>query len=367
MHLVDHARVRIEKTFRRPFWDRQMRNVLAHVLPYRNRFRAAALLALLGRPLAPLFERFGQPGKRTASMLRLAPARLPKFSRVRPGKRFQPQGQPRARVALLSGCAQQVLAPEINEASVRLLNRFGVEVVLPKGEGCCGAILHHMGRDSRALDLARRNIDVWTREIEENGLDAILITASGCGTTIKDYGHMFRLDPAYAESAARVSTLALDISEYLVRLDLPRALSRDPAVVAYHSACSLQHGQRITTAPKRLLERAGYDVRDIPEGHICCGSAGTYNMLQPEISARLLDRKLRNIAAVAPDIIATGNIGCITQLASAMSIPVVHTVELLERAYAKEELALGAAPVGRGPTPVKPVVTQAGTRGAEVV
>jgi len=351
MHLVDRARARIEKTFRRPLADRLARSMLARILPYRSRFRAAAFLAFVGRPFAPLLRRLGQPGRRMAAMLLLAPARLPKRGAERPGMRFSPDGLNRGRVALLTGCAQAVLDPEINAAAVRLLTRFGVEVVLPAGEGCCGAIVHHMGRDHRALALARQNIDVWTREIEGDGLDAIVITASGCGTTIKDYGHMFRLDPDYAQKAARISSLALDITEYLVRLGTPRGKHRGDFVVAYHSACSLQHGQRITSLPKRLLERAGYDVRDVPEGHICCGSAGTYNILQPEIAARLRARKVKNIESVAPDVIATGNIGCMTQIASGTDIPILHTVELLDWAYGGEGLELltaGAAHQERG-------------------
>jgi glycolate oxidase iron-sulfur subunit len=351
MHLVDRARVRIERTFRRPLDDRLARAMLARILPYPGRFRAAALLALVGRPLAPLLQRLGQPGRRMAAMLRLAPARLPKRGAERPGMRFSPDGLSRGRVALLTGCAQAVLDPEINAAAVRLLTRFGVEVVLPAGEGCCGAIVHHMGRDHRALTLARRNIDAWIREIEGDGLDAIVITASGCGTTIKDYGHMFRFDPDYAEKAARISSLALDITEYLVRLGTPRGKHRGDLVVAYHSACSLQHGQQIGSLPKRLLERAGYDVRDVPEGHICCGSAGTYNILQPEIAARLRARKVKNIESVAPDVIATGNIGCMTQIGSVTDIPILHTVELLDWAYGGEGLELltaGAAHHERG-------------------
>jgi glycolate oxidase iron-sulfur subunit len=245
-------------------------------------------------------------------------------------------------VALLTGCAQSVLDPGINAAAIRLLNRFGVEVVLPRGEGCCGAIVHHMGRDRQGMALARHNIDVWTREIEGEGLDAILITASGCGTAVKDYGHNFRLEPAYADKAAKVSALALDITEYLARLELPPVERGTDLIVAYHSACSMQHGQRITTLPKVLLEKAGFVVRDIPEGHICCGSAGTYNILQPAIAARLRERKIRNIETVAPDVIATGNIGCMTHIGKGTVIPLVHTVELLDWAYGGDALDLAA-------------------------
>ncbi|MGK6314006.1 glycolate oxidase subunit GlcF [Neorhizobium sp. DT-125] len=342
MHLVDHARIHIENTYRRSLPDRLIRNLLAAVLPYPARFRTALGFARLGRPFAALLKRVPAL-KPLGAMLDLAPKSAARFSdAAKPGTR--PAGaQKRGRVAILSGCAQPVLDPGINEATLRLLARLGIEVVVPEGEGCCGALVHHMGREGEALDFARRNVDVWTREIEKGGLDAIIITASGCGTTIKDYGHMLRLDPAYAEKAARVSGLARDITEYLVGLDLPKLEPRR-LNVAYHSACSMQHGQKITMAPKNLLKAAGFTVRDPAEGHLCCGSAGTYNILQPEISAQLKARKVKNIEATKPDVIATGNIGCITQIASGTAIPILHTVELLDWAYGgpkPEKLAAG--------------------------
>ena len=222
-----------------------------------------------------------------------------------------------------------MLAPQINAAAIRLINRAGVDVILPEGEECCGALVHHMGLEDRSLAQARANIDVWMREIDNGGLEAIVITASGCGTTIKDYGFMLRNDPAYAEKAARISALAKDITEYLSGVDLP--FTRTAKIrVAYHSACSMQHGQKITQEPKNLLRRAGFDVRDVPEGHICCGSAGTYNILQPEIAGQLRARKVANIAKVKPDLIAAGNVGCITQIGAGTQTPIVHTAELLD-------------------------------------
>ena len=335
MHLVDHARVHIDKTYRRPLADRAIRALLAFTLPYPGRFRAALKLAALGRPFAGLLARVPALKPLTA-MLKLAPGSVPASSPVsRPGS-YPPQGNRRGRVALLTGCAQSVLDPGINEATVRLLTRLGVEVVVPAGEACCGALVHHMGKEHAALAAARRNVDAWCREIERGGLDAIVITASGCGTTIKDYGFMLRLDPAYAEKAARVSALAKDITEYLATLDLPEPSVKPAMTIAYHSACSMQHGQRITRQPKELLARAGFTVKEPREGHLCCGSAGTYNILQPEISAKLRDRKVRNIAATGADAVATGNIGCITQIASAARLPVVHTVMLLDWAYGGE-------------------------------
>ncbi len=333
MHLVDHARAHIEETYARSWHDRALRRVLSAILPYPGRFRLAMRAASLGRPFAGLLGRLPLVGERLKAMLALAPSALPARSATEP-RRFAAAGERTMRVAMLSGCAQPVLDPGINEAAIRLLTRHGVEVVLPKGEGCCGALVHHMGREHDALAFARKNIDAWMAEIEGGGLDAIVITASGCGTTIKDYGFMFRNDPAYAEKAARVSGLAKDVTEVLATLEL--APARDVAMpIAYHSACSMQHGQQLKDGPKRLLAAAGFRVKDVPEGHICCGSAGVYNILQPEIAGRLRARKIGNIEKTKPVLVATGNIGCMTQLAKGFAdkgseVPVVHTAELLD-------------------------------------
>jgi glycolate oxidase iron-sulfur subunit len=329
MHLVDHARAHIEETYSRPLVDRLLRGLLATVLPSRPLFRLSLAAARLARPLAPLFAAIGL--KPMAAMLKLAPTHAPP-GRPLGGRVFAATGARGARVALMPGCANEVLAPSANAAAIRLLTRLGVEVVIPAGEGCCGSLTHHMGRERSALAYARNTIDVFAREIERGRLDAILVTASGCGTTIKDYGFMFRTDAHYAEKAKRVSGLAKDISEYLASLDLP---ARIPSglTVAYHAACSLQHGQRVVREPKALLARAGFAVKDVPEGHLCCGSAGTYNMLQPEIAARLAVRKAANIEKTAPDVVATGNVGCMVQIGQATDIPIVHTVELLDWAY----------------------------------
>ncbi len=332
MHLVDHARVHIEKTYKRPFFNRLTRNVLALVLPYPSRFKASLYLARMGRPFAPILKAI-PPLKSFGAMLDLAPSKIAPASPVaRPGT-HKPEGAKSGRVAILTGCAQPVLKPSINEATVRLLTRLGVEVVVPQGEGCCGALVHHMGREHQAHDDARRNVDAWTREIDNGGLDAIIVTASGCGTTIKDYGWMLRDDAEYAAKAARVSALAKDITEYLAARDLPEPALRPGLTVTYHSACSMQHGQKITAAPKTLLRAAGFTVKDPAEGHLCCGSAGTYNIMQPDIAGTLKARKVRNIEATRPDLIAAGNIGCITQIGSGTKLPIVHTVELLDWAY----------------------------------
>jgi glycolate oxidase iron-sulfur subunit len=339
MHLVDHARAHIEKTYRRPLAERLTRRLLAMVLPYPGRFRAALAFARLGQPFARAFD--SMPALAPfAAMLRLAPKSLPPANAAGRPTIHAAKGARRGRVAILSGCAQSVLDPGINAATVSLLTRLGIEVVVPEGEGCCGALVHHMGREDDALAAARRNVDAWMRAVDTGGLDAIIVTASGCGTTIKDYGFMLRLDPAYAEKAARVSALAMDVTEYLARLDLPEPSQRPGLTVAYHSACSLQHGQKVTRQPKELLAAAGFTVREPLESHLCCGSAGTYNILQGEIASSLRERKVANIEALGADVVAAGNIGCITQIASGTGVPVVHTVRLLDWAYG------GARPEG---------------------
>jgi glycolate oxidase iron-sulfur subunit len=326
MHLVDHARAYIEQHYRRPWRERLLRALLAAVLPYPRRFRLALALARLARPAEPLMARLPAL-KPVAAMLALAP-RQPA---ARAAAAAVPVPDAKGRVALLKGCAEPVLRPEIRAATVRLLSRAGYDVVFAADEGCCGALVHHMGREAAGLEAARRNVDAWTREIEGRGLDAILITASGCGTTIKDYGFMLRADPAYAAKAARVSGLAKDISEFLAGIALPPGTGAVPGLtVAYHGACSLQHGQKVTEAPQRLLAAAGFTVRSPAEAHLCCGSAGTYNILQPDIAGRLGARKVANLERLGADVIATGNIGCAVHIGRRTALPVVHTVELID-------------------------------------
>jgi len=264
-------------------------------------------------------------------MLSLAPQRLPEPSPVDRPQIFPAIGERRMRVALLSGRAQQVLMPQINEATIRLLTRHGCEVLVAEGNGCCGALVHHLGQEAPALAFAKANIDAWEHEADDAGLDAIVSNASGCGTTIKDYGFMLREDPAYADKAARISALARDVSEVIAALGIERRTEDGRGLrVAYHSACSLQHGQKVHQQPKALLAAAGFDAVDVPEGHLCCGSAGTYNLLQPELADALRERKLANIALTEAKVVAAGNVGCITQLAGQAKLPVVHTVELLD-------------------------------------
>ncbi|WP_413718989.1 glycolate oxidase subunit GlcF [Silicimonas sp. MF1-12-2] len=324
MHLVDHARAHIEKTYKRPIMDRLLRWALAQILPYPTRFRLALLGAKIGRPFA-----FLMPDARLKAMLAMAPRQIPAVSRNDDPQTFPAYTRKKMRVALMTGCAQRALNTDINDATIRLLRRLGAEVVIADGMGCCGALTHHMGKESQSHASAAQNIQAWMAEVRDGGLDAIVINTSGCGTTVKDYGHMFRNDSKMAPDAARISELAMDVSEVLTKLKLPKGEAKGLRV-AYHAACSLQHGQQIKTAPKDLLKTVGFEVVEPTDPHLCCGSAGTYNLMQPEISAKLKDRKVRTLEAKHPDVIAAGNIGCMMQIGSGTDVPIVHTVELLD-------------------------------------
>ena len=321
--LIDHARSYIESTYRRPVADRALRALLAFVLPRPTLFRAALIAARPAKPLARLL-----PGK-LRPLLAMAPAHIhPPDVTSRPAT-HEPVGPRRARVALLTGCAQSVLAPEINAATIRLLTRLGVEVIVPRAAGCCGALTAHIGKNGQPF--AAANIAAWQALETAAPLDAILVTASGCGSFIKDYAHLFANHPTLAGPAARITALTRDITEFLANLTLPPPAPNFPGRglrVAYHAACSLTHGQHIISQPKALLAAAGFTVLEPAEAHLCCGSAGTYNLLQPEIAGALRTRKLATLDALRPDIIATGNIGCLTQL-SGTPLPVRHTVQLL--------------------------------------
>lgn len=323
MHLVDHARAHVERTYRRPLMDRLLRAVLARVLPHPGRFRLALLAAKMARPFRRLV-----PDARLRAMLEMAPKRIPPVSRNDDPQVFPAQGARRMRVALLTGCAQKALNTDINDSTIRLLRRLGCEVVVARGAGCCGALTHHMGKEAMAHASAAANIRAWMAEKRGAGLDAVVINTSGCGTTVKDYGHMFRNDPLAAD-AATVAGMAKDVSEVLAKLGLPEGAPKGLRV-AYHAACSLQHGQQVKAAPKDLLKRAGFEVVEPADSHLCCGSAGTYNLLQPAISAELKRRKVATLEAKAPHVIAAGNIGCMMQIGSGTAVPVVHIVELLD-------------------------------------
>ncbi|MEL6798737.1 MAG: glycolate oxidase subunit GlcF [Pseudomonadota bacterium] len=323
MHLVDHARAYIEQTYKRPLFERVLRWTLAQILPYPMRFRVALLGAKIGRPFARLM-----PDARLKAMLEMAPKTIPPVSRNDDPQTFPAVGETKMRVALMTGCAQKALNTDINDATIRLLTRLGCEVVIAEGMGCCGALVHHMGKEKESHATAAKNIHAWMAEDRGKGLDAIVINTSGCGTTVKDYGHMFR-NESLAKEAARVSDLAMDVSEVLMKLDVPEG-GEQGVRVAYHAACSLQHGQQIKTFPKDLLKRVGFEVVEPRDSHLCCGSAGTYNLMQPEISKQLKERKVTTLEEKNPDIIAAGNIGCMMQIGNGTDVPIVHTVELLD-------------------------------------
>jgi glycolate oxidase iron-sulfur subunit len=326
MHLVDTARAYIEEHHTRALPDRLMRNLLAFMMPRPRVFALAMMGARVVKPFASTLQGLGL--SKLSAALALVPARAAEREPLGLPGTYPALGDRKGRVGLLRGCVQSVTDPGINAAAIRLLTRLGYEVVVTEGESCCGSLTHHLGKEHDALSRARRTILQWA----DAELDHVVVTASGCGTTIKDYGHMFREEPEMAAKAAAISAKTLDITELLVKAALP-AQAKKNLRVAYHSACSLQHGQKVTSAPVALLQQAGFDVVTVPEGHLCCGSAGTYNMLQPEIAAQLKARKQSNIASTNADVVVAGNLGCITQLQGGLGRPMLHTIELLDWAY----------------------------------
>ena len=322
--LLDDARPRLDKKVKRAFSDRLLRRMLTMLLPHPERFRFALKMSGLGRVFSFLLPKNMKP------LLDMAPKRLPRPAEVAKPGVIPAQGEKRMRVALLTGCVQSLLGPQINDATVRLLTRLGVEVVIPKEMGCCGALTFHMGERKRSRKLMEHNIEVWHKEIEGEGLDAIVLNTSGCGTAVREYDYIFRHDPKLADKAKAIVERVRDVSELVAELGLGEVKNKTGLRVAYHDACSLQHGQKIESEPRALLREAGFEVLEVPEGHICCGSAGTYNMLQPEMVKQLQERKAAHVESVGPQIVAAGNIGCMEQIGGCTKIPMVHTVELLD-------------------------------------
>jgi glycolate oxidase iron-sulfur subunit len=325
MHVIDYGRNYIEKNYQRPFWDKNIRKVLSIVIPNHHIFRLAGFFTRFIKPFKFLFP------KKIKNMIALMPTNFPQ-KKIKDKKVYPVRNNKTiSRVALLTGCVQKVISPQINEATIRLLNRHGVEVVVPKKIKCCGSLNHHLGKEDSAHEEFKNNILHWYDEYSKGGLDAIISNASGCGTTIKDYGFIFREDAELKKKSKKISELAKDISEYLTQnLKLNFKNINKNYKIAYHSACSLQHGQKVHTEPMDLIKKTGNEVVEISDGHLCCGSAGTYNMLQAEIAERLLKEKIINIEKIKPDIISTGNIGCITQISIGTKIPILHTVEIID-------------------------------------
>ena len=328
MHLIDHGRSHIEKTYKRPFNERVIRSFLSIVIPNPTYFRIIGMLTLLVKPFRFIFP------KKISEMIDLMPGKFPKKT-LHKKKVYSAQKTKRiARVALLTGCVQKVLSPQINEATIRLLNRHGIEVVVPKGIDCCGSLNHHLGKSDLAHQSFKKNISIWYDEYLKHGLDAIISNTSGCGTTLKDYGFILRSDDDYKKKAKKISELTKDIAEYLdenVKLNfIDKSEKEKKYKIAYHSACSMQHGQKIHKEPINLINKTGNEVLEIFDGHLCCGSAGTYNLLQSDIAKKLLKNKIANIEKIKPHFISTGNIGCITQIANGTKIPILHTVEIID-------------------------------------
>jgi glycolate oxidase iron-sulfur subunit len=339
VHLLEQGRAHIERTYKRPPMDRVVRGMLAAIIPRTGRFRLAMLGGWLARPVARLL-----PGSMGA-MADMARKRPVLRSSMDKPQVLPAQGPRRTRVALMRNCVQPALDPEIDAATARLLTRLGCEVVIAEGQGCCGAAVGHMGREDEAKALARANVRAWTAA----DVDRIVVNVSGCGTTVKDYGHLLADDPELAADARVIASKAVDVTELLAELGPVEPVTERRMVVAYHAACSLQHGQRVTTAPKALLEGAGFRVVTPAESHLCCGSAGTYSITQPDLSRQLRTRKAEALETLDPDVIASGNIGCLTHLAAEVGVPLVHTVQLLDWATGgPTPPALDVPPKGRG-------------------
>ena len=324
---IDIGRAHLEVVHPRRPGDKLLRWLLSAVLPHARR---AGLFFALGRMARPFI---GLLGGRLAGMAARIPAATARGKIYDRKHTFKPDGNRRLRVVLALGCVQQALRPAINDASVRILRRLGAEVVIAgDGAGCCGALDHHIGKDAKARKFARANMAAWAGCEAELPFDYIVTNAAGCGTQIKGYEQLLGgIDAQAASMAAR----ARDITEVLAELGLPAQSAKRLPRVIYHDACSLMHGQGITSEPRQLLVDAGFTLQEIPGKHFCCGSAGSYNLMQPEMADKLLARRMRSIGdAVAgfedQCVIATGNIGCMEQLASATDIPVVHTAELLD-------------------------------------
>ncbi len=327
MHLIDHGRNYVEKNYQRPFYQRIFRNFLSATLPKPKIFKFLIFFAKIGQ----LFK-FLLPTN-LKSMLDVAPKKIYgktlKFQKIYKAERKKPT----ARVALLIGCVQRVVSPQINESTIRILTRHGVEVITMPEIECCGSLNHHLGKEKLAKETFKKNINMWYDEYLKNGLDAIISNTSGCGTTLKDYGFVFRDDNELKKKAKKVSELTKDVTEFLdqnLKLNFKSDKILKKYSIAYHSACSMQHGQKVHKQPLGLLEKTGNKILNIPDGHICCGSAGTYNILQSDIAKKLLKQKVENINKVKPDFISTGNIGCIMQITNGTKIPILHTVEVID-------------------------------------
>ncbi|NKB36819.1 MAG: glycolate oxidase subunit GlcF [Gammaproteobacteria bacterium] len=322
MHLVDHSRAYIEKRYTRSLFDRFYRALLANVLPSPDRFRTLIRLAKLlswCRPLLP---------STVSASIKLAVNSQISTGQAHAGSVFKTNKQKRGTVALLQGCAQQVIGKHINDATIRILNRSGFDVHILNENECCAAIEHHLGKEQRALERIKTNLKSWASQLPQ--FDALISNASGCGTMLKDYGHLLKSDPEYSSLASLVSGKTKDICEFLHENESLVFSTPRNNKITYQNPCSMQHGQRLSKQPLSLLEQAGYKIESLPDSHICCGSAGTYNILQSDLAEKLGQQKTQQLESTGADIIASGNLGCMTQLQQYSGLPLVHTIELLD-------------------------------------
>lgn len=310
-HLLEIGRNHIEKTVPRDFKSRTIRKLLLNVLPYEKRFTPLMRMGQMFKPLTP----------------KAIKKKIPK----RTTKGFLPKESHKRKMLILDGCVQPAMSPDINAATARVLNKLGISLITPPKAGCCGAVSLHLAAEEAALNFMRNNIDVWWPEIE-SGAEAIIMTASGCGSTVKEYGHLLKNDPDYSDKAKHVSELCKDISEIIADEDLSSLNNNNSnkQKISFHPPCTLQHGQKITGVVESILEKSGYELLPVIDSHLCCGSAGTYSVLQPVISDQLKKNKITNLLANKPDMIVTSNIGCQTHLQEASNIPIIHWIHLLD-------------------------------------
>lgn len=309
--LLDIGRDVAEQKVKRRWPDRFTRWMLRAIIPYPARFTPLLRLGQLFRPLMPSALKRSVPPRQIA-------APWPTTARAR-------------QMLVLEGCVQPAISPNINAAAARVLDKLGIRLVAASGAGCCGAASHHTSSREQGLDFARRNIDAWWPHIE-SGAEAIVMTASGCGVQVKDYGHLLKGESAYAAKAERVSALAKDVSEILAQEDLTKlkAAVKPRLKVAFHSPCSLQHGQQLNGVVEKILRQIGFTLTVVPDAHLCCGSAGTYSILQKDLSRQLLRNKVAALESGRPEAIATANIGCLAYLQSGTTVPVQHWIEVLD-------------------------------------
>lgn len=317
--LVDIGREMVEEQTERPWLEQIQRKALRSILPYPQRLRSLLALGYLVKPVLP--------------------TRLAKKLPAQQGNRYQWSVKPQARKVLaFEGCVQSVVTPSTTAALARILHQQGIELVRVKEAGCCGAVSQHLAAPDEALNFMRRNIDAWWPHLEA-GAEAIVISASGCGLLLKEYGDLLKHDPLYAAKAQVVSALAKDSSELVAEIELsPRLIPEHLKKVAFHSPCTLQHGLKLNGVVERILQTLGFELTPVADAHLCCGSAGTYSILQPELSQQLLSNKLQALQAPQPQVIATANIGCLMHLATGTKLRVVHWLELVDQVLSDELL-----------------------------